>query len=88
MSKEIEDFGFSFEDEKQDKTYEHQKRVSEKEKVFREYHDTVIKFLTKLASKPEKTMIKWPNRAVEIKSLMEALNVIYAKKNEVDIDDE
>lgn len=88
MTKDFDDFGFSFEDEKQDKTQEYQRRVVEKDRAFREYHEVVTKFLQKLSSKPEKTMIKWPNRSEEVAALITNLNVIYSKKNEVDLQDE
>ena len=67
--KEIDDFGFSFEDEPAEKAPHY----------FDEYHRAVISFLSKLSSNPEKETVKWPNRSEEIKKFSDHLTAIYEK---------
>lgn len=62
---ELDDFGFSFQDDVSEDFANETKMASERtEKLFR----AIDKFLENLAKDPEKEIIKWPNRAKEIKA--------------------
>ena len=40
----------------------------------KELRDMIMPFLNKLKENPRKTMLKWPNRAVEVQNFIDKIN--------------
>ena len=72
-----EDFGFSFVDEdiEDEKVLLEENRNSLEDRLSRLYN-TMEVFLNNLAKNPEKTTIKWPNRAEKVEQFKKKLQDI------------
>jgi len=93
MATDIEDFGFSFEEDTaestakavsdiellQRKVDDLQQQVENKDKVIREMYKKILVLLNNLKKNPEKPVIKWPNRAEAIEKFVTELNELRDK---------